>query len=138
MVFCNKCKQDKEESEFWFDKRRGIPHKPCKECANKQKRYRRTLNYVQGCLTKSDLVYHYHTEGLPEEAVDFISSSILLNRAIKSAQKPLIKNFDKFVILFCPSCGKFDKIDLPCDLERMVQVMDRFNQLHISHAIQRT
>ena len=110
MVFCNKCEKDKEESEFWFDKRRGIPHKPCKECANAQKRYRRSLNYVQSRVTKSDIVTKYGGEGLPDEILDFISSSILLNRTLKSMQKPLLKNFDNFAILLCPSCGEFDKI----------------------------
>lgn len=135
MVFCNKCKQEKEESEFWFDKRRNSVKKPCKACSNAQKRYKRSLNYLQNKVTKSDIITKYGGEGLPEDALDFIASSILLNRTLKSVQKPLLKNFDNFAILFCPSCGKFDKIDLPCDLERMITIMDRFNQLHISHVL---
>lgn|GEM_PF-5009673 len=135
LYFCRKCNQHKEDSEFWFDKRRGTIRTPCKDCSNSQKRHVRALNYLQNKVTKSDIINHYGAKGLSDEAVEFISDAILLNRTIKSFNKPLIKNFDNFVVLFCPACGNFNKINLPCEIERMIQLMNNYQELHIKHEI---
>lgn len=37
-MLCNKCKKEKPKSDFPFNKKRGIPRHPCKECCNARRR----------------------------------------------------------------------------------------------------
>jgi hypothetical protein len=130
LYFCRKCNQHKEESEFWFDKRRGTVRTPCKGCSNKQKRHVRGLNYLQNKVSRTDILNHYASQGLPDAAIEFFTDLVLLNRTIKDTQKPMIKNIDNFAFAFCPTCGKFEKIELPCEIERLTKFLISYTEIH--------
>jgi transcription elongation factor Elf1 len=128
--FCRKCNQHKEESEFWFDKRRGTVRTPCKDCSNKQKRHVRGINYLQNKVSRTDILNHYASQGLPDAAIEFFTDLVLLNRTIKDTQKPMFKNIDNLAFAFCPTCGELEKIELPCEIERLTKFLTSYTEIH--------
>lgn len=100
IIVCTKCGISKHSSDFWFDKRRGKVRKPCRECSSRRNSLTVKVRYANGLITRSDLLNHYNKKGLSEEVVNFFSDLLLLNRAIKKMEKPLVKSDGVFTHVF--------------------------------------
>ena len=130
IIVCTKCNIPKNISDFWFDKRRGKVRKPCIECSSKRNSLTDKLRYANGIVTRSDLLNHYNKKGLSEEILVFFTDILLLNRAIKKMEKPLVKSDGVFTHVFCPICGDFESIELPCDVDNLIGILNIFKEMH--------
>jgi hypothetical protein len=130
LIICTKCNVPKEESEFWFDKRRGKVRKPCRACSSRRDSLTNKVRNANGIISRSDILNHYKAKGLPQETLLFFTDLLLLNRAIKKMQKPLIKSDGIFTHVFCPICGDFESVELPCGVDNLIDVLTIFAELH--------
>ena len=130
LIICTKCNIPKEESEFWFDKRRKKVRKPCRTCSSRRNSLTNKIRNANGIISRSDLLNHYKGKGVSEETLLFFTDLLLLNRAIKKMQKPLIKSDGIFTHVFCPICGDFESVELPCGVDNLIDVLTIFAELH--------
>jgi hypothetical protein len=131
LIVCTKCKVAKKESEYWFDKRRGKVRNPCAECSKcKRASLTTRLKYANNKISRSDVINHYNKKDLPEEVLLFFTDLLLLNRAIKKMEKPLLKSDGINTYIFCPICGEFESIELPCEIQNLVEIGTIFTKIH--------
>ena len=130
LIICTRCKIQKKQSDFWFDKRRGKVRNPCRICSQKSNSLRNKVRYENSLITRSDVLNHYNKKGLPNEILLFFTDLLLLNRTIKKMEKPLIKSDGISTYIFCPTCGDFESIELPCGLDNFITISNIFTQIH--------
>lgn len=130
LIVCTKCKVAKKQSEFWFDKRRGKVRNPCSECSSRRESLTHKVRYANSFITRSDVLNHYNKKGLPEEILLFFTDLLLLNRTIKKMGKPLLKSDGVSTYIFCPTCGEFESIELPCEIQILVEISNIFTEIH--------
>jgi hypothetical protein len=130
LIVCTKCGVPKEEYEYWFDKRRGKIRKPCRDCSKKKTSLTDRLLNANNLITRSDVINHYKGKGLSEEMLNFYSDLIILNRTIKKMQNPLVKSDGTSIHIFCPNCGVFESVELPCSAENLIPILNLFTELH--------
>jgi hypothetical protein len=130
LIICTKCNMPKKESEFWFDKRRGTVRKPCRECSSRRSSLTNKVRYANSFITRSDVLNHYKAKGLSEDILIFFTDLIILNRAIKKMEKPLVKSDGICTYIFCPTCGDFESVELPCELQNLIEISTIFTELH--------
>jgi hypothetical protein len=130
LIVCSRCKVSKKESDFWFDKRRGKVRKPCRDCSNKKASLSNRLRYANNLITRCDVINHYKGKGLSDEVLNFFTDIILLNRNIKKMETPLIKSDGISTHIFCPICGDFQSVELPCGVDKLIEIGNLFIQIH--------
>jgi hypothetical protein len=130
LIICTKCNVPKKESEFWFDKRRGTVRKPCRECSSRRESLTNKVRYANSFITRSDVLNHYKGKGLSEDILIFFTDLIILNRTIKKMQKPLVKSDGISTHIFCPICGDFESVELPCEVNGLIDILNTFTELH--------
>jgi hypothetical protein len=130
LIVCTRCKVPKESSEFWFDKRRGKVRKPCRTCSSKRDSLTNKVRNANGIITRSDILNHYKKKDLSEDTLLFFTDLLLLNRAIKKMEKPLVKSDGIFTHVFCPICGDYESVELPCGVDNLIGVLSIFAELH--------
>ena len=130
LIVCTKCGIPKNKTEFWFDKRRNSVRKPCRECSSRRESLTNKVRYANSFITRSDVLNHYKGKGLSEETLLFFTDLLLLNRAIKKMEKPLVKSDGINTYIFCPTCGEFESIELPCELQNLIEISTIFTEIH--------
>lgn len=130
LIICTKCNVPKQKHEFWFDKRRGTVRKPCRECSSRKESLTNKVRNANSYITRSDVLNHYKAKDLPEEMLLFFTDLLLLNRTIKKMEKPLLKSDGISTYIFCPNCGDFESIELPCGLNSLIHIGNTFTELH--------
>jgi transcription elongation factor Elf1 len=130
LIKCTRCGVDKKESDFWFDKRRNSIRKPCKDCSRRTENLSNRLRYENNFITRSDVVNHYKGKGLSEDVLNFFSDLIILNRNIKKMEKPLVKANGSSIYVFCPTCGLYESVELPCSAENLNTILNIFTEIH--------
>ena len=130
LIICTKCGISKNKSDFWFDKRRKKVRKPCRECSSRRNSLTNKVRYANSLITRSDILNHYKAKGLSEEILLFFTDLVLLNRTIKKMEKPLVKSDGISTHIFCPICGDYESIELPCALTNLVDISTIFTELH--------
>lgn len=130
LIICSRCKVSKNISDFWFDKRRGKVRKPCRDCSNKRASLSNRLRYANNLITRCDVINHYKGKGLSDEVLNFFTNMILLNRNIKKMESPLIKSDENSLHIFCPSCGVYESVELPCGVNNLIHLMNIFVGIH--------
>lgn len=130
LIVCTKCKIAKNQSEYWFDKRRGAVRNPCAKCSKKKEALSNRIKYANSSISRSDVINYYNKKGLPEEILLFFTDLILLNRAIKKMEKPLLKSDGINTYIFCPTCGEFKSIELPCEIQNLIEIGEIFTEIH--------
>jgi hypothetical protein len=137
LIICTKCGVPKEESEYWFDKRRGKVRKPCRDCSRKRDCLTNRLRNENNLISHSDVINHYNAKGLSGEILTFFSDLIILNRSIKKMENPIVKSHGNYIYVFCPICGVYEQAELPCGTVNLIHILDIFTQLHKHHEIKR-
>lgn len=131
MVVCTKCREDKEESDYFFDKRRGKVRMPCKDCSNLQKRMRRKERFLNNQLVRSEIDHNYRLKDFPEEFRLFATETLFLHREIIKKTEPIFAMFsDDNMLLCCKYCGTVEKVQYPIPVERLSNLSKEFNELH--------
>ncbi len=130
IIICTKCGISKNKSDFWFDKRRNTVRKPCRDCSSRRNSLTNKVRYANSFISRSDVLNHYKAKGLPEEILFFFTDLLLLNRTIKKMEKPLLKSDGISTYIFCPTCGDFESIELPCALNSLTHIGNIFTELH--------
>lgn len=130
LIICTKCKVAKKQSEYWFDKRRGAVRNPCAKCSKKKEALSNRIKYANSIISRSDVINYYNKKGLPEEILLFFTDLLLLNRAIKKMEKPLLKSDGINTYIFCPTCGEFKSIELPCEIQNLIEIGAIFTEIH--------
>lgn len=130
LIVCTKCKVAKKESEYWFDKRRGKVRNPCAQCSKKKEALSNRIKYANSSISRSDVINYYNKKGLPEEILLFFTDLLLLNRTIKKMEKPLLKSDGINTYIFCPTCGEFKSIELPCEIQNLIEIGAIFTEIH--------
>lgn len=133
LITCSRCHVPKPIEAYWFDKRRNKVRKPCRDCCNKKNNLRERLRNANSVIMRHDVKNHYGAKGLPDDIVDFFSDLIILNRGIKKMQKPIIKADGLKIHLFCPVCGDFESVELPCGAEPFLKILTIFTEIHNNH-----
>lgn len=135
LIICTRCGESKDKSEFWFDKRRNAVRKPCISCSQKKNSLTNKVRYANNIITRSDVLNHYKKKGLSEEMLLFFTDLLLLNRTIKKMQLPLVKSDGISTHVFCPTCGEFESVELPCGVETLIDILNTFKELHKHNAV---
>lgn len=130
LILCTRCGVSKKASEFWFDKRRGKVRKPCISCSSKRNSLTNRVRYENNIVTRSDILNHYKKKGLSEEMLLFFTDLLVLNRTIKKMQKPIVKSDGISTHVFCPICGDFESVEIPCGVENLIHILKVFKELH--------
>jgi hypothetical protein len=130
LIVCTKCGIPKNKTEFWFDKRRNSVRKPCRECSSRRSSLTNKVRYANSLITRSDVLNHYKAKGLSEDILIFFTDLIILNRTIKKMQKPLVKSDGISTHIFCPICGDFESVELPCEVNGLIDILNTFTEIH--------
>lgn len=130
LIVCTRCHVPKKKEAFWWDKRRNQVRKPCRDCRNKKENLKVRLRNANNVILREEVVKYYDGKNLTPEMVNFYSDLIVLNRTIKKMQKPIIKSDGLRLHLFCPNCGAFESVELPCGAELFSQILNFFTEEH--------
>ena len=130
LILCTRCGIEKKISDFWFDKRRNSIRTPCAQCSKKKEALSNRINNANGIISRSDVLNHYNKKGLPEEILLFFTDLLLLNRTMKKMEKPLLKSDGINTYIFCPTCGEFKSIELPCEIQNLIEIGAIFTEIH--------
>lgn len=133
MKECNKCKTEKNESEYYFDKRPNRGFKSiCKDCENTQKRLKRTLDWRKENQPMSLFISAFkkrfgNHENFTDEFIELYKNAIKLKASIENKQSNQIFLKNNFV---CRCCGAVEPIEFPIHLSKLATASDLFLSLH--------
>lgn len=131
--FCSKCKIQKEETDYYFDKRPNRGYKTiCKDCENTLKRMKRTLDWKRENQPMSLFISAFkkrfgNHENFTDEFIQLYKNAIKLKSTVENSQSNQVFILNNFV---CRKCGAVQPLDLPIKLNRLTQASDLFLKLH--------
>jgi hypothetical protein len=132
MSVCTKCQKDKDDSEYFFDKRRGKVRMPCRDCSNLQKRLRRKERFLNNTLVRSEIDHQYRLKDFPEDFRLFAVENLFLYREIFKKAEPIVAMFSsEGMLLYCKNCGIAEKVQYPIPVDRLAKLSKNFNELHV-------
>lgn len=127
---CTRCESILPKSGFWYNKTRKKIDQPCKDCRNEQKRIRRKEMRLNGKFCKSELETSYRMKGLPDDLIEIMLTKILINRELEKKAVPQVTGNNDIMVMYCPTCTKFEKINMPIPLDDLVEITTYFGKIH--------
>lgn len=121
-MLCSRCKEEKNQDDFWFNSSRGKIDQPCKDCRNHAKRLKRKNDFINIRLTPSELDSSYRLKGFPDDIREVLINKITLNRTINIVSEPHLISNSEMIILYCPICGFTSKLNAPAPLEGILNM----------------
>lgn len=129
-IKCTRCSEFKSESEFWFNSSRNKVDQPCKCCRNEQKRLRRSIDYQNNKLSKSEIEKSLRLKNYSEILREVILNNIFLKREIEKSSSPLVAVDSENLVIFCPICGHSENGKIPFPVSKIDELKKLFNTTH--------
>jgi hypothetical protein len=130
---CTQCKEEKPLNSFYLDKREGRGYKTiCKECENRKKRMKRSLDWklenqpISLFISAFKKRFGSH-ENFSDDFISLYKNSIKLKAQIENKKEKIVfleRN------LVCLQCGFVSPVEKQISLHRLKTATELFIKIH--------